>query len=254
MCPAQQGMVEKPTGRWGGAAGVCVLEPREWEKPKAQLEQNQVHLRSRQSKIRPAVLLLCGGSMRKSHEWIESGARGAVQWVLQLHLVCDICPSIRPGTFWPRSWVPSRLGESTSAACFSSWLLNARSAVVNHSSAHVHMPFKSPSQRTWPCLRSPKGVQPLCSPETNGIATAVKILLFFHCLPSENPRMQRTELQPLGFHVAPTLPWFCPVGQPGSPAHRNSAPSPPPSREVCQGPLALAPPYPFPGERIWTIP
>lgn len=46
--------------------GDCVLEPREWGKPKAQLEWNQIHVRSRQSEIRPALLRLWNSE--KSHE------------------------------------------------------------------------------------------------------------------------------------------------------------------------------------------
>lgn len=52
--------------------GVCVLEPREWGKPKAQLEWNQIHERSRQSEIRTALLPLW--NYEKSHERIKQGA------------------------------------------------------------------------------------------------------------------------------------------------------------------------------------
>lgn len=52
--------------------GVCVLEPREWEKPKARLERNQIHVRSRRSEIRPALLWLW--DYEKSHEQIKQGA------------------------------------------------------------------------------------------------------------------------------------------------------------------------------------
>lgn len=35
--------------------GVCVLEPRERERPRVRLEWNQIHVSSRQSEIRPAL-------------------------------------------------------------------------------------------------------------------------------------------------------------------------------------------------------
>lgn len=37
----------------GEQQGVCVLEPRMWETPRAPLAWSQVHLRSRQSRVSP---------------------------------------------------------------------------------------------------------------------------------------------------------------------------------------------------------
>lgn len=71
---------------WGGQRGVCVLEPREWEKPRAWLERNQVQLRPRQGEIRPALPQLCKGIRRaamgksRQEQRASSGFSSTATW------------------------------------------------------------------------------------------------------------------------------------------------------------------------------
>lgn len=138
--------------------GDCVLEPREWGKPKAQLEWNQIHVRSRQSEIRPALLRLW--NYEKSHERIKQGAplggsaMGSLaprSGILSANPSClaptrgGQCSLVKAGS--PAGWVSPFL-QPTPAELPASYILTTRFShgkeLDEERSEQSHVPQRSP--------------------------------------------------------------------------------------------------------------
>lgn len=70
--------LSKARWRWGIRKAVCILEPWEWEEPRAWLAWSQVHLRSRQSEISSLRCCEIGDEPKASQERSRGQGNGGL--------------------------------------------------------------------------------------------------------------------------------------------------------------------------------